>query len=776
MPPRDSAESTALRLLDRGYWPTVTHPGEKRPIGNNWGEKRKSLGEVDALFRSYPTAGVGIVLGPGRAPGGGWLIDLEGDGPQAFDSLAKLFDGEIVETTGWDSVRGSHNLFVADDDFLDGMMAAGATEGKGHGKSGVWKLPEFPDLEFRIGGYKPDGAVKQVHSACPPTVGTDGNPRRWNGVRTLAKLPTAAIENLRKIALAKPAQAEPSPVPVVIPMRLPDSPGRPGAADRARAYLMSAGFPAAVEGSRGHDRLYHAACVLVDGFGLSFGEAYPVMVEYNQAKAVPPESDHQIRHKLNSAIEKNPAPSLSLLNADRPDWTPRRQAVGKAEETSVIEVVADEDVEDVEVVDRWPKVNPAMYHGFAGDFVRSVAPETEADPVATLVQVLTGFGNLVGRGPHFVVSSTRHPLVVNAVVVGATAVGRKGTSGDDAEFCLGNVDPHWQMNCCRNGLTTGEGLISLVRDPKYRPPTSEEIRKGHPRDELILVDEGIVDKRLYLIETEFAKVPKMSGHVTNTLSETLRQTFDGKKRIGNLSKHNGNVATDAHVSVVGHITRADIRKCLSETDMLNGFGNRFLWVAARRSKELPDGGNMLDLDLRQIFDGMRRARDFAVGLGDHRMTFDDEFRRVWRDIYHELSSDQRHVMAARSEAYCKRLSCVYALLDQTAVVGVQHLMASLALLDYVNQTIEYVFGAAVPDPNEAKLIAALKGASDGLTRGQINHDVFGRHLKAKAIADVLGNLLTRGAVHSRTESTGRGRPAERWFIGRGSGQTQPSQN
>lgn len=773
LPVRESAESTALLLLARGYWPTVVHPGEKRPIGDGWGLSRKTADELRLLHERYLGAGVGVCLGPDRAPDGGWLIDLEGDGPMAADSLAKLFDGEIVETTGWSSVRGSHNLFVAAEDFLDRMMNAGATEGRGHGKSGVWKLAEYPDLEFRIGGCFPDGRTKQVHSACPPTPGTDGNPRQWNGVKTLARLPKAASDNLRKLAEAKPPRVEPKPEPVVIPMRLPADDGRRGdPVKRASAWLDKAG--PSISGENGHGQALFVACRLAHGFGLGVDGARPLYQDWNRT-CRPPWSPSELEHKLSEvAGVDHDKPLGHMLDEDRPGWNPPPRSTASVEAKSDPQVVvAEDELEAVKVVDRWPKANPEMFRGVAGEFVQRIAPETEADPVATLFQVVAGFGNMIGRGPHFVVGSTKHYCVLDVAIVGATAVGRKGSSGDDAKFLLKNVDAQWATSRCRRGLSTGEGLTQNVRDPKYRSPTKDELRKGAHPDDLVLEDEGVSDKRLHVVETEMGKLLKVMNRDSNTLSEVLRQTWDGED-LGNLSKNSGCTATAPHITVVGHVTKADITKCLTETDMSNGFANRFLWVMARRSKELPDGGNMFDLDLGDLYERARQAREFAVSLGDRRMTFDAEFRKVWRDIYHELSSDQRHVVASRSEAYVKRLACALALLDATDVVGVAHLKTAVAMWDYVDESIRFVFGAAVKDPNEAKLIEALKAAPDGLTRKEINHDVFGRHLKAKAIGDVLSNLWTRGVVHSKTESAGRGRPAERWFIGRAPTQPQPS--
>lgn len=77
----------------------------------------------------------------------------------------------------------------------------------------------------------------------------------------------------------------------------------------------------------------------------------------------------------------------------------------------------------------WPEaLAEQAFHGVAGEFVRMTEPPTEADPAALLVQFLVAFGALVGRGPHFRVEGDEHPTNLFALMVGATAMGRKGTS------------------------------------------------------------------------------------------------------------------------------------------------------------------------------------------------------------------------------------------------------------------------------------------------------------------------------------------------------------
>ena len=54
----------------------------------------------------------------------------------------------------------------------------------------------------------------------------------------------------------------------------------------------------------------------------------------------------------------------------------------------------------------WPEPPaPAAYHGLAGEIVQAIAPHTEADPVAVLVQLLVACGALIGRGAWFEVEA-----------------------------------------------------------------------------------------------------------------------------------------------------------------------------------------------------------------------------------------------------------------------------------------------------------------------------------------------------------------------------------
>ena len=164
-------------------------------------------------------------------------------------------------------------------------------------------------------------------------------------------------------------------------------------ASLGRAYVFASGFPESIAGQNGHGRLYHVACVLVDKFGLNREQAMPIFQEWNRCKAQPPESDAQLAHKLDDAIKKHRLPSCKLLKTDRGSGLanfPNGDGRFAVEE--------DQGDDSPIVAPEWPEPpNSDAYYGLAGDIVNSIAPETEADPVALLVQLLVGFGNQIGR-------------------------------------------------------------------------------------------------------------------------------------------------------------------------------------------------------------------------------------------------------------------------------------------------------------------------------------------------------------------------------------------
>jgi hypothetical protein len=410
---------------------------------------------------------------------------------------------------------------------------------------------------------------------------------------------------------------------------------------------------------------------------------------------------------------------------------------------------------------KWPDpVEPNALYGLAGDVVRLIEPHSEADPAALLLQFLVGFGSVIGRQAHFVAEADRHPCNLYAVIVGQTAKGRKGTSLGQVQRILASVDESWSASRTMGGLASGEGLIWAVRDAMQERGTVRE-RGRVVRYEDVESDPGVPDKRLLVVEPEFARVLQVAERESNTLSAIIRQAWDtGNLRI--LTKKQAAQATDAYISIIAHVTKDELRRLLTDTAAANGFGNRFLWVCARRSKLLPEGGALDTADLAPIEQRLSAAVDFAHGV--YRMQRDDNARELWREVYPDLSEGKPGLLGAvtsRAEAQTMRLACVYALLDGSALVRQEHLMAALAVWGYCEDSARFIFGDAMGDATADEILRELRSHRGGMTRNEIREH-FQRHKPSEEIRRALGVLQEYGLATPVRERGDQGRPAERW--------------
>jgi hypothetical protein len=391
--------------------------------------------------------------------------------------------------------------------------------------------------------------------------------------------------------------------------------------------------------------------------------------------------------------------------------------------------------------DGWPAPpGPAAYHGLAGQIIDAIAPHTEADPIAILTQLLVAFGAAVGRSAYFSVEATRHHANEFLVLVGDSAKARKGSSLDHVRRLLDHADPTLAARTL-TGLSSGEGLIWAVRDPTDTDP-------------------GVPDRRLLVVEPEFASVLKTAGRDISTLSPTLRSAWDARP-LAILTRSAPAHASEAHVAVIGHITSTELQHHISPVELANGLLNRFLLVACRRVRLLPDGGHRDPLHATGLDRALAIAIAAARDAGELRFT--EPARALWHDAYRRLAQPQPGIagqLGARAEAHTIRLALIYALLDRAAAIGPDHLQAALALQDYAARSAAWALEPDTGDPIAEHLQTALLQAPDGLTRTQLR-DLLNRNVPARRVEQALANLAAAGKADRQRILTA-GRPAELW--------------
>lgn len=409
-----------------------------------------------------------------------------------------------------------------------------------------------------------------------------------------------------------------------------------------------------------------------------------------------------------------------------------------------------------------PVLDDAALHGLAGEVVQVIEPHTEADPMALLVSFLAEVGAMLNRGPHLVLDGSYHPLLFWPVLVGQSSKSRKGTAGKRIESLLLLADDGWTRGECKGTLSTGEGLTFAVRDPRYEEQPLKE--KGRPTGETVTVcvDPGIEDKRLFLVQSEFGAVLKIMAREGNSLSGVLRDAWDGQT-LAPMTKANRVRASTPHIGIVAHVTQAELLRNLTDTETVNGFGNRFVWFAVHRSKELPFPSAPSDKELSALSRKIGRALCTARTFGE--LALSEPARDEWKRIYHDLSADRPGMAGAllgRAEAQVMRLSGLYAVLDGQNVIDSVHLRAALAIWHHAEASTRMIFGESLGDPVADSILKAIRARSE-MTDSEIS-DLFKRHKTAAELERAKGILIQARLVHCVTVET-EGRPRIVWRLG-----------
>jgi hypothetical protein len=387
-----------------------------------------------------------------------------------------------------------------------------------------------------------------------------------------------------------------------------------------------------------------------------------------------------------------------------------------------------------------------------------LAPDTEADFAALLLQFLVSFGNAVGRKPYYLVEGTKHYPNLFVVLAGQTAKARKGTSADRIRQLFTVAEPKWVEKCVQGGISSGEGVLWAIRDPIFA------MKKG----QLECTEPGIDDKRLLLDEREYQQALAVMMRPGNTVSRIIRDAWDCRERIGSLTKTSPAHVTAPMISIISHITMEELCEALDRTSMANGYANRFLFACVRRGQLLPHGGNPNEATIhmlgRLIKEALEKARTFE------RIIMTPAAVERWNEIYQVLSVEQAGLLGAitaRAEAQTLRLALVYALIDGLSEIDIVHLNAALALWRYCETSARIIFGDTVGDPFADEILRTLRASPiRGMTQTDLYNMFRWRRGSGEALTAALARLQGLGKVRFESSQT-MGRTSTTWFATEG---------
>ncbi|MCM8612463.1 hypothetical protein [Accumulibacter sp.] len=402
-----------------------------------------------------------------------------------------------------------------------------------------------------------------------------------------------------------------------------------------------------------------------------------------------------------------------------------------------------------------PKPSPAMLYGLIGDVGRAAAETTEANRYAVAAAHIAFLSAAIGRNVYLDVGNVKHHARLFMLHVGRTGRGRKGESLSLSKRIreaieqrpregAGNLAGIADSFCGQmhdGGLSSREGLAVLIHDgymigKEDVPP--------------------IEDKRLWIIESEFANVLHQAKREGNTLSAALRDSWDGVS-IRPATKTAPLWASNPHISLTGNITPSELLGLIESRELSNGFANRFLifWAERERIEPFPrPTPTTVVADLAERTEEVIRfaSEGYPENKDSRPMELSADARTEYARLYRgELSSvaDGEKVAALieRRAPMLLRLAMIFALTDFTLTIEVHHVRAALAWTRFHRDSVRFIFNdaageTAAQESSEAaaKILDYLK--HNGRTsRSDLLTKCFSGHLAAKRLDEALDRLL-----------------------------------
>jgi hypothetical protein len=405
-----------------------------------------------------------------------------------------------------------------------------------------------------------------------------------------------------------------------------------------------------------------------------------------------------------------------------------------------------------------PHPQRACLYGLVGEVACAGSEGTETNPYAIAANFMTYLSCAVGRGVYLPVGNTWHHTRLFCLHIGRSGRGRKGDAVQMVlriDQALRELDDRFVPQIHRGGLSSREGLVALMHD-------------GYQQGKQKIP--AIDDKRLWVVESEFANVLHQSRREGNTLSAALRDCWDGVS-LKPATKTNRLYASDPHVCLSGAISPGELTGLMTARELTNGFANRFLIIWAERTQILPfpkstPQSTVDDLALRIL-----KVLQF-VGADQHsdqnRLRMELSPQAQWRyaqlyrtELHDDIGSDLVNAMVERRAPMLLRVAMVFALTDLQMRIEIAHVEAAMAWMRHATASVRYVF---VSSAEEAKMMQTIARSEQLLsflqargqaTRSQISSECFrGREPKAQIDAS-LDHLLAATPPKIRVESVSR---------------------
>jgi hypothetical protein len=175
--------------------------------------------------------------------------------------------------------------------------------------------------------------------------------------------------------------------------------------------------------------------------------------------------------------------------------------------------------------------------------------------------------------------------------------------------------------------------------------------------------------------------------------------------------------------------------------MANGFANRILWLAVRQPRIVPFPPRILDLVGDELV--ARLSDAIAAAKYGRRHGWDPDARDRWGDWYtnRAVGAGLSGALVARGPAQVIRLALNYALIDKAKeALTREHLEAAIALWEYSERSVVYIFGAGTGNLAADAILGMLPKVGDGAQWEVVKRELG---IRAAGELDTAVVLLTR---------------------------------
>jgi hypothetical protein len=679
----DSPIYDAASLYDALGLPVILTDANKNPglVGEDW----YNFEWNDATFRRWlgrhPDAQLGLRLWP--------LVDIEIDAPLDDDgTFLAAAEAEHRQLTGggvtvaWSSRRGKHFLYEATPEQQAALL-----------KVECPAVLKSAFLEMRI------GATKQLQSLIPPST-TDGVKREWlhePGEAPIAELPNALFQYMLSEANARRAKKFQSP------SQARDD--RPGDVYNAKVSWREILEPHGWKHVRGDEGGVQQWTRPGKTEGISATSGYcgsdarpDCFYCFSSAAEIEPFEPHRTYSKFEAYATLEFDGDFRAASADVAKQGYVQDVDGS--EFGDIEydeppIVAGLVKSDVPIEPPAPPTIGSLpdfvFDNPIGEYVLANDPHTEADKDAVYMQAFEIFANFIGTNLSFRINNTVLHTNGFLMIVGNTALARKGTSYNDAaEPFLSHADTVGYMESrVVKGVSTGEGIVSYVADK-----------------------DGNTEGRLLLYLPEFHKVMTLLKRPENILSPLLREAYDGMK-LSIPTKTNPLTASAAHISIVSHTTAGEFSRTASTVDFVNGLFNRMCFVWVSDGKVLPNPGRVSELATKNLAIKLAEVKDWVDNGGVGReLAWSYAAEAFWTDYYRSIrvaSGDEFiDALIARAPVHVIKHAMRQAALDCSETIELIHLERAIAIWDRCRESAVRLVKTRNPDMDDRdRLLQAI---------------------------------------------------------------------